>query len=428
MMTLILLGIFFSMIVLRVPITVTIGIAVLCSLLAGGYSNQLYIIPHQILEGIENQTLLAIPLFVMAGNLMNVVGLTDKIYDFACAMVGHFRAGLAQVNVVASMIFAGISGAAVADCAGLGAVEIKAMKDRGYPADFSAAISVASSVIGPIIPPSISLVIYAFLSQTSVGRLFIAGIVPGIFIGAMLMIYNRIIADRRGFPREQRATLRKMLTSGVHGLAALVTPVIIIFGIVGGFVTANEAGVLACAYTLILGFCYRTLTWRKIWTALGDTTIMSGVIMIIIGYSQVMGWLMAIEQVPQTLADTVLMATNNRYVFLGILTVFLMLIGCVIDGVPAKIILVPVLLPIVDQLGIDRIHFGLIITVSLVLGICTPPMGIGLFIVSEVGNVSFDRVVVATLPLLVPLIIGLLCIVYIPQITLWLPNLLLGPG
>ena len=426
-MTWVLFVLFVGLVLIRVPVTMAIGAAVLAALLVAGFSDSLYIMPLQVLEGVENPALLAVPFFIMAGNLMNAVGMTDKIFNFATALVGHFRAGLAQVNVLSSMIFAGVSGAAVADCAGLGAVEIKAMRERGYPADFAAALTVASAVVGPIIPPSISLVIYAFLSNTSVARLFLAGIVPGILIGMSLMMFNRIIAKKRGFPREPRASLNKVFRTAVDGIAALVAPGIILGAIVTGYTTATEAGVLACAYSLLLGVVYRTLTWRKLWKTLTDTMLITAVIMIIIGYSQVMGWLLAIEQIPQALAESILLTTDSRYVFLALLLVFLLAIGTVVEGVPAKIILVPMLLPIIDQFGVDRVHFGLIITNALLIGIATPPMGIGLYIVVKVGNVSFEKVTMAVLPMLVPLIVVLLLITYIPPLTLWLPNLIMGP-
>ncbi len=418
---------FMALLLARVPITMAIGTAVLVSLLVAGFSDEIYVLPLHVLEGVENPALLAVPFFIMAGNLMNAVGMTDKIFNFAAALVGHFRAGLAQVNVLASMIFAGVSGAAVADIAGLGMVEIKAMRERGYPVDFAAALTVASAVIGPIIPPSISLVIYAFLSNTSVGRLFLAGIIPGILIGVALMLFNRAIAERRGFPREPRATLVQVRDCAVDGIAALIAPGIILGAITTGFTTATEAGVLACAYSLLLGVLYRTISWRKLWTALTDTMLITSVIMIIIGYSQVMGWLLAIEQVPQALANLVLLTTDNVYVFLALLLVFLLLIGTVVEGIPAKLILVPMLLPITDQFGIDRIHFGLIITNALLIGMATPPMGIGLYIVVEVGKVSFEKVTIAMIPFFIPLIIVLLLITYIPPLTLFLPNLIMGP-
>jgi tripartite ATP-independent transporter DctM subunit len=422
-----LFGAFIGLMLFRVPVTMAIGIAVLGSLIVAGFSNEIYILPLMVVEGVENPSLIAVPFFIMAGNLMNAVGMTDKIFTFAMTLVGHFRAGLAQVNVLASMIFAGVSGAAVADIAGLGMVEIRAMRERGYPADFAAALTVCSAVIGPIIPPSISLVIYAFLSNTSVARLFLAGIVPGLVIGAALMIFNRVIAEKRGFPREPRATLAQIRHAMIDGIAALVAPAIILSAIVTGFTTATEAGVLACVYSLLLGLVYRTITWQKLWKALTDTMIITSIIMIIIGYSQVMGWLLAIEQIPQALANMVLLTTDNKYVFLIIMLGFLLAIGTVVEGIPAKLILVPMLLPLVDQFGIDRVHFGLIITFALLIGMATPPMGIGLYIVTKVGDVSFEQVTMAVIPFYIPLIIVLLLITYVPPLTLWLPNLILGP-
>ena len=417
---------FIALVLVRVPITMAIGAAVLASLILAGFHDELYIMPLQVLEGVDNPALLAVPFFIMAGNLMNAVGMTDKIFNFALSIVGHFRAGLAQVNVLSSMIFAGVSGAAVADCAGLGTVEIRAMRERGYPADFAAAITVASAVVGPIIPPSISLVIYAFLSNTSVARLFLAGIIPGLVIGAALMIFNRIIAIRRDFPREKRASLRQIGSTAVDGVLALIAPGIILGAIITGYTTATEAGVLACAYSLLIGLVYRTLTWESLWKALTDTMLITTVIMIIIGYSTVMGWLLAIEQIPQQLAEAVLLTTENRHVFLGMLIIFLLLIGAVVEGVPAKLILVPMLLPITDQFGIDRVHFGLIITFALLIGIATPPMGIGLYIMVEVGKVSFEKVTMAVLPFLIPLILVLLLVTFFPPLTLWLPNYIMG--
>ncbi|MDP6884560.1 MAG: TRAP transporter large permease subunit, partial [Rhodospirillales bacterium] len=219
---------FIFLIVMRVPIVVAMGTAVLAAVVAAGYSSELYIMPRHVADGVENAALLAVPFFILAGNLMNAVGMTDKIFNFATSLVGHFRAGLAQVNVLASMIFAGISGSAVADIAGLGTVEVKAMKDRGYPVEFAGALTVATAVIGPIIPPSIALVIYGYLADTSIGRLFLGGIIPGILIGISLMLWNRYLASRREFPREPRATMREIGSHAIDGVAALVAPGIIL--------------------------------------------------------------------------------------------------------------------------------------------------------------------------------------------------------
>ena len=426
-MAFILFAAFIALILLRVPVSMSIGAAVLLAFATSNFSDALYIVPQQILEGVDNPSLAAVPFFIMAGNLMNVVGMTDRIFNFASALVGHFKAGLAQVNVLSSMIFAGVSGAAVADCAGLGTIEIKAMTERGYKPEFAAAVTVASAVVGPIIPPSIGLVVYAFLAQQSIERMFLAGLVPGLIVGFGLMVFNRILAVRQDFPTQPRADLPTVVRTGVDGILALVAPAIILGSILGGLVTATEAGVLACLYTLVIGCAYRSLTWRKLWQALTDTMLMTAVIMIIIGFSIAMGWLLAIEQVPQILGEAIFSLTDRRAVFLALMLVFVLLIGCVVEGVPAKLMLVPMLLPVVDSFGVDRVHFGIILQLALLIGIATPPMGIGLYIMVEVGKVPFEKVAVAVLPFLIPLIVVLILITYVPALTLWLPDLVLGP-
>ena len=418
---------FIALILLRVPVSMAIGVAVLLAFATSEFSDSLYIVPQQILEGVNKPSLAAVPFFIMAGNLMNEVGMTDRIFRFANALVGHLKAGLAQVNVLSSMIFAGVSGAAVADCAGLGTIEIKAMKERGYKPEFAAAVTVCSAVVGPIIPPSIGLVIYAFLAQQSVERMFLAGVIPGIIVGSSLMAFNRLLAIRHNFPVQARATGREVVSSGIDGVLALVAPGIILGSILGGFVTATEAGVLACLYSIALGAVYRSLTMARLWKALTDTMMMTSVIMIIIGFSIAMGWLLAIEQVPQKLGDAIFALTSSQAAFMGMMVVFVLLVGCVVEGVPAKLMLVPMLLPIVDSFGVDRVHFGIVIQLALLIGIATPPMGIGLYIMVEVGKVSFERVTMAVIPFLIPLLVVLILITYVPQVTLWLPNLVLGP-
>ncbi|WP_127521483.1 TRAP transporter large permease [Mesorhizobium sp. Z1-4] len=425
-MTFMLFALFVGLVVLGVPITMAIGASVILALIYAGFGSELHIMPQQILEGVDRPALLAVPFFVLAGNLMNAVGMTDRIFRFATALVGHTKAGLAQVNVVASMVFAGISGASVADTAGLGTVEMKAMRERGYPADFAAALSVVSSVIGPLIPPSIPLIIYAFLSSTSVARLFLAGIVPGILVGVSLMIYNRMVADRYNFPREEKAPARVVLREAIDGLAALVAPAIILGAMLWGFTTASEAGVLACVYSLLLGAVYRTLDARKLWEAVTETAIITGIIMIIVGYSQVMGWLLAIEQAPQYLANSIVFVSDNKHIFMILMIAVVLLLGMIVEGVPITLILVPMLLPIVDQMGIDRIQFGVVFTLALLMGVATPPMGIGLYIMVGISKEPMERIAAAALPMLIPLLVVLLLIAYIPALTLFLPNLVMG--
>lgn len=427
-MAYILFGSFLVLILLRVPISISIGSATLITFLTSDFSNALQILPQQMLEGVNKASLTAVPFFIMAGNLMNVTGVTERIFAFANSLIGHLRGGLAQVNILSSMIFAGISGAAVADCAGLGAIEIKAMRESGYKTDFAAAITVASSVIGPLIPPSIGLVLYAFLAQQSIERMFLAGLVPGLVVGLSLMIYVRIKAEFTDFPTQKRATVREVASSGRHGFLALVAPGIILGSIMFGFVTATEAGVLACIYCTILGFWYRELSLKKLAQALRETASMTAVIMIIISFSIAMGWLLAIDQTPQKLAGQMFSLTESKNIFLGLLVVFIIIVGCVVEGVPAKLILVPTLLPVIDAYGIDRVHFGIIIQLGLLIGIATPPMGIGLYIVSEVGRVRIEKVTMAILPLLIPLILVLILVTFVPGFSTFLPDLVLGPN
>ena len=417
---------FTVLMLLRVPVAMAIGGAVVLTLVYAGFGDGLYIVPQQILEGVDNASLVAVPFFILAGNLMNVSGMTDRIFNFAMSLVGHMKAGLAQVNVLASMVFAGVNGTAVGDIAGLGQIEVKAMRDRGYPAEFAAALTVASAVVGPIIPPSVGLVVYAYLSSTSVARLFLAGVVPGVLVGLSLMVFNRFYATRFEIPVEPRATLREVLVAARDGITALVAPGIILAAIITGYTTATEAGVLACTYALLIGALYRQLSWRLLWKALSDTMMMTSVVMVIIGFSTVMGWLLAIEQAPQHLAQAMLSVTDSRPVFLALLVAFFLIIGCFVEGVPAKLILVPTLLPLIDSYGIDRVHFGIIVQLALLIGIATPPMGIGVYVVSEVAQVPFERVTMAILPLLVPLLVMLLLLTFIPEISLTLPNLVMG--
>ena len=424
---LLLLGVFLIFTVLSVPIIMGLAGAAMFGLVYADFGDALYILPQQVLEGIFSGALLAVPFFIMTGSLLNKLEMTDRIFNFASALVSRLRGGLAQVNIVSSMIFAGMSGAAVADCAGLGMVEIKAMKERGYPVDFAAAVTAASSIVGPIIPPSIPFLIYAYVSSTSVGRLFLAGIIPGLLIGLGLMIFTRFYVKRLAVPVEPRVPLRTVLRLAVDGIAALCAPAIIVVAMTTGYSTASEAGVLACAYSILIGFLFRTISWRKIWEALTETMLLTALIMMMLGFSVVMGWIMAIEQVPQQLADTVLTHIDSKWLFLAVYLIFFLIIGCVFDTLAAMIILTPILLPITDLMGIDRIHFGVITTFVLMLGILTPPLGIALYIMTEVSGASFERVTKAVIPFLIPLALVLVVLTYIPEITLWLPDLLMGP-
>ena len=427
---LILLCIFLVLILVRMPISISMGVATMVAMVATGSSHSLYAIPMHMAEGTQAYTLLAIPFFILTGNIMNHAGLTDRIFNFAEKLVGHFRGGLAQVNVLASMIFAGISGAATADAAGLGVVEVKAMTDRGYKKGYSAAITLASSVIGPIIPPSIGLVILAVITSTSVGRLFLAGFIPGILVGVCLMVMNYLYSFlSKDFPvPAQRATLREIGRSLGTGLFALFAPVIILGGLVGGFVTATEAGLLALNYALLASLVYNNPrnVLRFLPHALLETAKTTALIMFVISFATSMTWFLALERVPSIIANSFLLLTDNKYVFLIMVNVFLLFIGAIIEGIPALLIIIPILLPLVDKFGIDRVHFAMIAHLNLLIGIATPPMGIGLYIMTGVARTCFEEVVRSFVPFFIPLLIALLMITYIPQLTLFLPDLLMG--
>ncbi|MER5172401.1 TRAP transporter large permease [Thioclava sp. GXIMD2076] len=423
----IVIGGFILLMLLGVPVTIAIGASSIAGLYFAGFGDMALVVPQQILDGAAKPALLSIPFFILAGNLMNAVGLTDRIFNFCLALVGHFRAGLAYVNVIASLLFAGVSGAATADIAGLGQLEVRAMRERGYSPEFSAALTVATSLVGPIVPPSISLIVYAWLANESVARLFLAGIVPGILVALSFILYIRVVSTWTPMPRENRATLRQVGTSAMEGIPALIAPGIILGAIVFGFATATEAGVIACGYSILIGLFYRSLTARGIWDALASSARLSALIMMIIGFSQIMGWLFAFEQVPQAFASGLLEAINQRWVFMVFTIVLLVIIGCFMEASPAKIILLPLLLPAADAFGIDRVQFGMVITLALLLGIATPPLGVGLYLMSAVSGVKFERLSVAILPLMIPPIIVLILIASFPQITLWLPDLVMGP-
>jgi tripartite ATP-independent transporter DctM subunit len=429
MVALIIFGLFTVLMLLGVPVIVALGLGSLAGLIYAGFASSLdtlYVFPQQILEGVDAPALLAIPFFVLAGNLMNTIGVTDKIFRFANALVGHMRAGLAQVNVIGSLFFGGITGSAVADVAGIGNLVIRAMRERGYPADFACALTVAASVIGPTMWPSVPLLIYAFAASVSVERVFLAGIGPGLLIVASLMIYNRLIAVRYNVPLTERPPLREVLRAAFDGLWALLAPVIIIGSIISGFATAIEAGVVACTYVLVLGLCYRTLTWKGLVTAFVDTATLTSAAMMIIGVSTIMSWLIAFDQVPQELAAAVLTLTESPALFLALVVIFFLVIGTILEPIPAMVILIPILIPLVDHFHIDRVHFGLIVVYGLLIGIVTPPVGIALFIVTRLSGVPFERICIAVMPLLVPLILALLLVTFVPSTVLWVPNMILG--
>ncbi len=411
---------------LRVPVSIAIGIAALVALTFSGIP--LSVIPRMMIDGLDKFPLLAVPFFVLAGNLMNTGGVTERIFAFARVLFSPFRGGLAQVNVGASMIFAGMSGAALADLAGLGAVEMRAMRRNGYPADISAAVTLASCTIGPIIPPSIVLVVYGLATDTSVGRLFLGGILPGLLIGliTMLFISGWVRLRRTDWGQPEPFHWGAAWAALKGGALALLSPVLIIGALITGVTTPTEVGALAATYALFVGLVHRELNWRRLWDCIVESVHTTAVIMYIIAVSMVIGWLITTERVPHEAAAAITTYIENPLVGLLIINLFLIVVGMFLETLPALLILSPILLPVVNAFGIDPVHFGIIICFNLIIGIITPPMGIGLFVAARVADISPERVLRATLPFFVPLLTGLFIVSAFPQLTLWLPDLVFG--
>ena len=426
MISAIMLGLFLLLMIIGMPVSIAIMLATIIGMLIGGYD--LLAVAKFMAAATKSPFLLAIPFFILAANLMNALGITQRIFDFATALAGRLRGGLAQVNVVASMIFAGISGAAVADAAGLGTIEIKAMKDSGYSLEFAAAITLASATIGPIIPPSVMMLIYAIIAGVSPAAMFLAGILPGFLIGLILMItiYIQVTLGLRDCPPPVKFSLKRLIKTSKDGVLSLLSPFIILWGMVSGVVTPTEAGVLAVFYSLLLGFIYRSFNWKVVRKALLDTVKTSSLILYIIAVSSVLAWVMVNEGTAYDIAEWLGKITDNPLILLAIINVFLLILGAILETLPAMLIAVPVLLPAIDALGIDRVHFGIIVIFNLLIGIITPPMGIGLYILAAISGVRVDRLVIASIPYMITLIIALIAITYIPILTLYLPEHLLN--
>jgi tripartite ATP-independent transporter DctM subunit len=427
MISLLLTVTFIVLLALRVPVSMAIGIAVLPPLLL--LDRNLAIVPQYMIEGVHSVALLAVPFFILAGNLFTTMGLSRRIWAFAAALVGHWRGGLAHVMVVANMIFAGISGSALADAAGLGAIGVPEMEKHGYRRTFAAAVTLCSSVVGPIIPPSINLIIYGILAQVSIGRLFIAGIIPGIVIGLALMVTIYVMA-RLGLERcpvQPRTPLPETGRRFVSALPVAFVPVLVVVGMGFGVITPTEVGVAAIAYALIVGAMYRETRLIDLGRSLVVSTKSTIGIMFIIAVSTVAGWIYAFDGTSQRLADALFSLTEDKLTLLLLINAFLLMLGCLLEPIPLLILTAPIVLPIIRKLGVDPVQFGIVMDLNITIGIITPPMGIGLYVMTGVANVKFEPLVKACLPLLLPLIACLLLLTYVPQLSLWLPNLVMGP-
>jgi len=377
--------------------------------------------------GIDSFVLLAILLFILTGKLMNAGGITDRLFSFARGLVGHVRGGLGQANIIASMIFSGMSGSAVADAGGLGAIEIKAMTDQGYPKEFSGAITIASSVIGPVIPPSIPMVLYGALAEVSVGRLFMGGIIPGILVGISLMILVYTMSIKRNYPGDKRISFKEFLIRFEKAFLPILTPVIILGGIICGIFTPTEAAAVAAVYAFALSFfVYRTLKIKNIPKILLDTMVTTAIVTFIISNASSFSYLLLLGDISGKLVNALTAITMNRYVMLLILNIVLLFFGCVMEAGVALILLVPILVPLLNIVGIDLVHFGVVMTLNLMIGVATPPIGMSLFVVSQISNMKVEDLMRSILPFLIPPIVVLFIITYIPILVTWIPNLVFG--
>ncbi|MCB1481897.1 MAG: TRAP transporter large permease [Rhodobiaceae bacterium] len=413
----------FVLLVAGAPVAVALGLSSLFFIANSGMPN--LVVLHNMVNGINSFPLIAVPFFILAGHLMNTSGITNKIFAFARAAVGWMHGGLGHVNVGASVIFAGMSGAAVADAGGLGNIEIKAMRDAGYDTDFAVGITAASSTIGPIIPPSLPLVVYGVIADTSIGQLFAAGLIPGLIMALSLMIMVAIYSRIRKYPRDDRFRFSVFFRAFGDAILPLFTPIIIVGGILSGVFTPTEAAIAAVAYSLLLGFVvYRTLNWQRVLKVSMDTIETTASIMLIVAASAIFAWILTANQVALHFSNVMLSITDNQTALILIITLIVLVIGCFMETIAAITILTPVLLPVAITLGIDPVHFGIIMILNLMIGLLTPPVGLVLYVLSKVANVPFERCVVATAPFLVPLVTVLLLLTFVPELSMWLPTVL----
>ena len=417
-----------ALIILGLPIAVAMGATTIGAMLLLGDDRLLVVVPQRIYSATTAFPLLAIPFFIFAGNLMNTGGMTDRIFRLARASVGHIKGGLGHVNVVASMIFSGMSGAALADAMGVGVVTINAMEKGGYDRRFAAAISAASATIGPVIPPSIPLVIFGAITGVSVGRLFLGGVVPGLIMGLVLMAVVYLVAHRRGYPREPRASLRELREGLAAGLLALAMPAIVVGGILSGAFTPTEASVVASLYALLLGvFVYREIGWaslgRVVWQSV-DQTIR---VMFIIATAGVFGWYLVYLGAPDKIVHGLLGLSESPWLVLTVINLVLLVLGCFMEGTAIMLLTVPVLMPVIAKVGIDPVHFGVMMTLNLMIGMLTPPVGMVLYAISSVGNVPVWRLARELVPYILALMVALAIVTYLPQVVVWLPDRLMGP-
>jgi C4-dicarboxylate transporter DctM subunit len=407
-----------------IPIAFVMGITALAAV-SGLPGVPLHLIPQRLFTGMDTFPIMAVPFFILGGDLMNAAKITDRIVDFSKILVGRIRGGLGHVNIVGSMIFAGISGSAVADASCLGSILIPAMEMDGYETHYASAITASASIIGPIIPPSIPMVILGMVANVSVGGLFLGGVLPGIFIGLGLMSVNYVISRKRNYSKvTEPLTFKIFFKTFLSAIIPLLMPLIIIGGILSGIFTPTEAASIAVAYALFIGFfILRTLALKDLPRIFFRSAVATSTILIIMGMANAFSWVLATQQIPQKVSEYILSISHNPIVILFLINIFLLIVGCFLEGMAAIILIVPILMPLVTQIGIDPLHFGLIVVVNLMIGLLTPPMGLCLFVVAGISKIKLGPLFKEVTPFLIVEIIILFVITYMPWFTLTLPRL-----
>lgn len=415
-------GSFLVFLLIGVPISISIGASAIIGCVALGYP--LMIIGQKMVSGVDSFLLIAIPLFIFAGNLMNAGKITEKLFNFAKELVGWIPGGLGHANIVASIIFAGMSGSAAADAGGLGTIEMEAMTSNGYDRDFSAAVTSASSVIGPIFPPSIPLIIYGSVASVSVSKLFMGGVVPGLLLGVALMVLVLVVSLKRHYPRTV-FSIRRLIKQFFASILSIITPLIILSGFTVGWFTPTEASSVAVAYSAIIAvFVYHSLDWKTFKKCLLDSAVTSANTLFIIGTSTLFTYVLVKEGVSGQISDFILGISSNPKLILLTINILLLVLGMFMEPGAILTLMLPILLPIAKVLGVDLVHFGVMIVLNLMIGQVTPPFGVCLFIVSDIAKVKLDQAYRSILPFLIPLVVVLFMVTYIPNLVTWLPSLL----
>jgi tripartite ATP-independent transporter DctM subunit len=420
----VLIFVFLTALLVGVPVFIALaGSSLLYTHFIAGIPD--FVVLHRMAGGLDSFPLLAVPFFILAGNLMNSAGITNRIYDFAVASCGWMRGGLAHVNIFGSVIFSGMSGTAIADAAGLGTIEIKAMQDHGYDIEFSVGVTAASATLGPIIPPSLPFVIYGMMGNVSIGALFLGGFIPGAVMTIFMMLYVSYCARKYNMGADQAFRWNVLGKTFIAALPALMTPAIIMGGMTFGWFTPTEAAIAACAWALILGVVlYRSLSMKQFYKVTMDTIETSAGVLLVVAAASLFGWVLTTTRLTEAGAEALLNLTSNKYIILLLINVLLLVVGCFLETIAAISILVPVLMPIILKVGIDPVHFGVVMTLNLMIGLLHPPLGMVLFVLSRIAKLSIERTTMAILPWLIPLLMSLVAITLLPELTLWLPRVM----